>query len=64
MQPMYEDRDLKLLVGGIVLIGIGWFLPGNPRLGGIVMLLGAVGLGVWTARKLLESAEEVGLPTA
>ncbi len=39
---MYSDRDLKLLVGGIVLIGIGWFLPGSPRIGGTLMLAGAV----------------------
>ncbi len=39
---MYDDRDLKLLIGGIVLIGVGWFLPGSPRLGGVVMLIGAV----------------------
>jgi uncharacterized protein len=30
----------------------------------VAMLLGAIALGVWTARKLLESAQEVGLPTA
>lgn len=29
----------------------------------VTMLLAAVVLGIWTARKLLESAQEVGLPT-
>ena len=38
---MFSDRDLKLLVTGIVLVGLGWLLPINPRIGGVVMLAGA-----------------------
>ena len=38
---MFREGDLKLLVVGIVLVGIGWFLPASPRLGGGLMLVGA-----------------------
>jgi hypothetical protein len=38
---MYTERNLLLLIAGIVLIGVGWFLP-DPRVAGVVMLLGLV----------------------
>lgn len=36
---MYTQRNLLILVAGIALVGVGWFLP-NPRVAGVVMLLG------------------------